>query len=336
MKNQESTSNHLSRSMKQKHHHHHLLLRLVLAPFIHKLFSLSSTEEKEPSFSLEQIPIAMPNKETISYNMVSNSCSNGLVCLYSDFHCGREIALCNPTTRDVKFLPISNLVTEVKDGMVLGVGMGHDYYKIDDYKVVRMWISYLECRCKKYIVEEYCLSTKSWRIIDSANPYCCDFEASCFAMHFDGFYFWWAKLQDSSPVVVALDVGGGYFRKVHLPKRADIGSESGRYLGVLNGFVSLVCRDDRHSNNDNLDIWVIDGAVFNSCTSWTKLRTLNLAPCTPLTFWKGKELLVKMFDMLKSYDVESGEIHHVSTDVGGQGIADICQAIPCVKSLASI
>lgn len=336
-KNQAFISRHLSSSSTLKHHNsnYYLLLRLWLTPYTHQLFSLLTNEEV--GFSLKQIFIAMPKiRINLSHHLVSNPC-NGLVCLYSDFSCGRDVFLCNPATREVRFLPPSNLVTKVQDGMVLGVGMGHDSSKTNnDVKVVRLWDSYSKCHCKKYIFEEYGLGSDSWRTIESANPYCCEFDTSCFALHFKGVYYWWAKLKDSTtPIVVTLNVGGGMLQKLHLPNHIDISSEIGRYLGVLNDSVSLVCRGCG-AENANLDIWVMKCGVGIWGFTWAKLRTIENTPCVPLVFWKRNELLVKMFDMLKSYSVDTEDIHNVNIEVEGHGIADICEAIFCVKSLISV
>ncbi|KAJ1401165.1 TPP-binding enzyme, conserved site [Sesbania bispinosa] len=209
-------SRHLSNSMKRLGSSHNLLLRLWLTRYNHQLFSLSS--EKEGGFSLMHIPIVMANV---------------------NFVIARDVALCNPATREVRFLPPSDLTTKIKDGMVLGVGMGNDSKCNGCMIIVRMWISYVECRCKKFIVEEYALCSDSWRTIESANPWRAEFDTSCFAMHFKGAHYWWAKLRDSTTTVLALNVGGGDFRNVPLPSPIDISSTIGRYLGVLNDSISL-------------------------------------------------------------------------------------------------
>lgn len=272
----------------------------------------------------------------LSYHVVSNSC-NGLVSLYTDLSCGRDVFLCNPTTREVRLLPSSNLVTTVKDGMVLGVGMGQDYSTNNLIKVVRMWVSYNDCHCKKYIVEEYDLRSDSWKTIECVNPWCCEFDTSCFAMHFNGVYYWWGEIKGltSTTTILALDVGGGFLHKVPLPKGVDISTSSGRYLGVLHGCITLVCHD-LCDQNANFGIWVLggSGAVY-SC--WTKLRTIeHSSPCVPLVFWKGNELLLKMFDKVISYNVDTEETHNIDFGNEGRGIADICEAIFCEKSLVSV
>ncbi|XP_004490756.1 uncharacterized protein [Cicer arietinum] len=307
-----------------------LLLRLWLTPYTHQLFSL------EHGSSLKQISISLPNRSNtcLSYHLVSNSC-NGLVCLYSDFSCGRDVFLCNPTTREVRLLPSSDLVTKVKDGMILGVGMGHDYRSNNLIKVVRMWVCHRECRCKKYIVEEYDLRSDSWRTIESANPWCCEFDTCCFAMHFNGIYYWWGKIKGLTTTILALNVGGGILHKVSLPKDIDISSSSGRYLGVLNDTITLVCRDccDKY---ENFNIWVKSGGgVVDSC--WTKIRTIeHSSPCVPLVFWREDELLLKLFDKVISYNVNTENILDVNLEIDERGIADVCEAIFCVKTLLSV
>ncbi|XP_045797749.1 uncharacterized protein LOC123891929 [Trifolium pratense] len=296
--------------MSQKYY---LLLRLWLMPYTHKLFSL------ENGSSLKQISISMQNmKCSLSFHIVSNSC-NGLVCLYSDFACGRDVFLCNPTTREVRLLPSSYLVTKVKDGMV-----------------VRMWVSYSKCRRnKEYIFEEYDLRSDSWRTIQSANPWSCEFDTSCFAMYFNGIYYWWGKSKGLTETILALDVGGGILSKVKLPKDVDISSSSGRYLGVLGGCITLVCRKFG-DQNANFDIWVTEGAgAVNSC--WNKLRTIKHSSlCVPLGFWKGNELLVKIFDKVRSYNIDTEETYDLNFENEERDFADICEAVFCEKSLVSV
>ncbi|AES78050.1 F-box protein interaction domain protein [Medicago truncatula] len=254
----------------------------------------------------------MNSSTCLSYHVVSNSC-NGLVCLYTDLSCGRDVFLCNPTTREVRLLPSSNLVTTVKDGMV----------------------SYSNCRCKKYIVEEYDLRSDSWRTIESVNPWCCEFDTSCFAMHFNGVYYWWGEIKGLTSTILTLDVGGGFLHKMPLPKVVDISTSSGRYLGVLHGCITLVCRK-LCDQNANFCIWVFGGSCAgDSC--WTKLRTIeHSSSCVPLVFWKGNELLLKMFDKVISYNVDTEEIHNIDFGNERRGIADICEAIFCEKSLVSV
>ncbi|XP_004492109.1 uncharacterized protein [Cicer arietinum] len=307
----------------------YLLLRMWLAPYTHQLLSL------EHDSSPKQISLPNMKSTCLSYHLVSNSC-NGLLCLYSDFSCGRDVFLSNPTTREVRLLPSSDLVTKVKDGMILGVGMGHDYRTNNLIKVVRMWESYRECRrCKEYIVEEYDLRSDAWRTIQSSNPWCCEFDTSCFAMHFKGIYYWWAKLKGLTTTILALNVGGGILHKVSLPKDIDISSSNGRYLGVLNECMTLVCRNCC-DQNANFDIWVNDGSgLGDSC--WNKLRTIEHSSlCMPLAFWKGNEFLVKVFDKVRSYNVETEEIHNVNFENKGGEIVEIYEAIFCVKSLVSV
>lgn len=302
-----------------------VFLRLWLSPYSHQLFSL------EGCSSPKQISISLPN---LSHHYISNSC-NGLMCLYTDFSCGRDIFLCNPTIRETRLLPSSCLAAKVKDGMILGVGMGHDYRSNDLIKVVRMWISYYKCRCNKYIIEEYDLRSDSWRIIESANLWSYEFDTCSFAMHFKGVYYWWGKVKGLTTTMVTLDVGGGILNKVALPKDVDISISSGRYLSVLNECVTLVCRNCC-VQNANFDIWAMHGgATVDSC--WTKLRTIeHSSPCVPLVFWKGNELLLKMFDKMRSYNVDTEEVRQVNFENEGKGIGDICEAIYSVKSHISV
>ncbi|KAL5078818.1 hypothetical protein RYX36_007239 [Vicia faba] len=304
---------------------YYLLLRLWLTPYNHQLYSL------ERGSSPKQISISLPN---LSHHVVSNSCS-GLMCLYTDFSCGRDVFLCNPTTKETRLLPSSCLAAKIKDGAILGVGMGHDCRGNDLVKVVRMWISYHNSRSKNYIVEEYDLRSDSWRIIESANPWSCEFETGSFGMHFKGAYYWWGKVEGMTTTIVRLDVGGGILNKVALPKDVDISSSSGRYLGVLNEYITLVCRNCCHQNA-NFDIWAMHGGgTVDSC--WTKLRTIeNSSSYVPLVFWEKNELLFKMFDKMKSYNIDTEEIHNVNFENEGRGIADICEAIFCVKSQISV
>ncbi|XP_058741030.1 uncharacterized protein LOC131613373 [Vicia villosa] len=303
----------------------YLLLRLWLTPYNHQLFSL------ECGSSPKQISTSFPN---LSHHIISNSC-NGLICLYTDFSCGRDVFLCNPTSKETRLLPLSSLAEKTKDGMILGVGMGHDHRNKDLIKVVRMWISYHKCRCKNYIVEEYDLRSDSWRIVESANPWSCEFETCSFAMHCRGVYYWWGMVKGLSTTIVTLDVGGGFLNKVALPKDVDISSSSGRYLGVLNECITLVCRNCC-DQNANFDIWAMNGSGnLDSC--WTKLRTIeHSSPCVPLVFWKGRELLLKMFDKVRSYNVDTKEIRNVNFENEGRGIVDICEAIFCEKSQISV
>jgi hypothetical protein len=111
------------------------------------------------------------------------------------------------------------------------------------------------------------LRSDSWRTIESANPWRCEFEASCFAIYFNGVY-WWGKTKGLTTTILALDVGGGILRKVSLR----------RYLGVLGGCITLVCRKFC-DQNVSVDIWVTEGdGAVDSC--WSKLQTIeHSSPC---------------------------------------------------------
>ena len=239
---------------------------------------------------------------------------------------GTDVALCNPATREHRFIPQSEMVSKTSRWGVLGVGMGYDH-RANDYRVVRTWKRYLGRGYVGYVVEEYALSTDSWKRIDIGNPSLLlyEFDIWKFAMHCKVVCYWWAaKLGGRTSTMVTLNVGGEVFQKVRLLHPSDINTSWIKHLGVLNGFVLLICRSDRFGEYSYFDIWVMDGAgAEGSC--WTKLRSIEIKikPCVPSGFWKDNELLFETHGKLGFYNIE------------GQRIADVFEAIH-VTSLVSI
>ncbi|KAI9088110.1 hypothetical protein K1719_030087 [Acacia pycnantha] len=319
---------HLSQFIKH-HAYNSVILSLSFSSATFKLFSLSG---KDSSAFDTLFPAMM-------FQILSGHC-NGILCLSLGFwhNDDGKIILYNPATREFKCLPDSAIRTD--SSFVFAVALGY-HSRNDDYKVLRMR-TMIDYFWNADIVEEYSLSTDSWRPICISNSSDFIFHDDCFALFFRGTYYWWAssrlRWQDSSKMILGLEMGDEAFHKVSVPREVDISKHARRNLAVWKESVSLICCYDYGSKVSRIDIWVMDG-FGGALVSWTKMLSITslLKEPRPLVFWKEKELLLETpVGEIKSCDLDTKEITNFKIEGYEEPLRRSVQAVNYVATLVPI
>lgn len=242
------------------------------------------------------------------YTHISGHC-DGILCI---FDLRDNVILCNPSIKEFKLLPESQLVLSSQDDFSkVYVGFGYDLIS-KSYKVVRI-ISYgRDCGEGGYIfiippkAEVYTLGTHSWREIETHNmvtnntivwpielAYCPFFFMFC-----KGMVYWIAfeqkkkcHMDDDSiikQVILSFDMSDEVFHVITCPAGSgieEILDFDYKMLTVWNNdtIALSVCRNRHYASS--YDIWVIEeynvdvgsngGAAANKEYSWTKCLTFE-------------------------------------------------------------
>ncbi|XP_048446129.1 F-box/kelch-repeat protein At3g23880-like [Pyrus x bretschneideri] len=267
------------------------------------LINLSiDSDEHNLHYDVEDLHILFP-LEDHDYVLILGYC-NGIVCVTA----GKNILLCNPTTREFRQLPDSCLLlpSPPKGKFELettfrALGFGYDC-KANEYKVVQIIENceysndehtYYHRITLPHTTEVYTTVANSWKEIKidvSSKTYSC----SC-PVYLKGFCFWYAT--DGEGYILSFDLGDEIFHRIQLPSRRESGFNF-YYIFLCNESLASFCSHfDRSENSQSCEIWVMDD-YDGVKSSWTKLLTIGPLQGIkkPLAFWKNDELLMVTSD----------------------------------------
>jgi F-box interacting protein len=270
---------------------------------------------------------------------VVGSC-NGLVCLHA--YNTLNVVIWNPTTRETKVVPESNLPIFALAGYctsIEGVGFGFDA-KTNDYKIISFFSMYepdFEDYVMKddkeiiYQIEVYSLNTNSWRKVDG--PGHCVILAGTYTT---GMVSWlvYVNVNDPDFFVLSFDMSDEVFLKTPLPDNVN-----GQSLFVLNESIAMVASRivDEKWSELRYDIWLLLKVGVKD--SWNRLFTIGPSIAKnhlPLGFWKNDTMfLTKIYDgQLFLYDPSTKQM----TDLQIHGLSDSknMQLVIYMETLVSV
>ncbi|XP_009360018.2 F-box/kelch-repeat protein At3g06240 [Pyrus x bretschneideri] len=268
---------------------------------------------------------------------------NGIVCVIA----GKNVLLCNPSTREFIQLPDSCLLLPPADGKFEldttfeALGFGYDC-KAKEYKVVQIIENceysddeqtYYHCTTLPYTAEVYTTAANSWKEIEidiSSNTY----SWSC-SVYLNGVCYWYAT--DGEEYVLSFDLGDETFHRIQLPFRGESGFTF-FYIFLRNESLASFCsRYDKSGDSQSCEIWVMD-RYEGVKSSWTKLLTIGSLQGIekPLTFWKSDELLMLASDgRAISYNSITGNIKYLHIPPTLNKVVDF-QALIYVESIVPL
>jgi F-box interacting protein len=270
------------------------------------------------SYEELQITLTHPLPRTYFENVenfticVVGSC-NGLVCLHA--YDTLNVVIWNPTTRETKVVPESNLPIFAPAGCcthIQGMRFGFDA-KTNDYKIINFVSMYQpnfdnyftkdvkEIICQK---EVYILSTDSWRKVDG--PHCFIFENPM--TYTIGMGSWLAYVNEPDLFVLSFDMSDEVFLKTPLPNNV-----FGQRLFMLNESIAMVALMpvDEKWREIRYHIWLLLKVGIKD--SWNRLFTIGPSIAKihrPLGFWKNDTMfLTKIYDgQLFLYDPSTKQL----------------------------
>ncbi|XP_024024824.1 F-box/kelch-repeat protein At3g23880 [Morus notabilis] len=262
---------------------------------------------------------------------------NGIFCLYSCV--SKKVLLCNPTTKECRFLPNSSAVDDYSTAM-LGFGCVNGFYKVVRVST-REGVS--------FVAEVYTFGTSSWREIEMN---VLESEQEIFQLVFAslkntfqeqccrGVYYWLFSLSSEKEMMISFDMCEEEFRRVALPDRAESrGYLVSTSLQTWNDSLALLYCPGCSDTIGSIEMWVMsDSAVcadgHTGPRSWTKYRTFGPLEgiWCPLAFWKSDELLMRAKDEgVVSYNLHTQKLRSASTLVSPVDFAHIY-----LKTLVSV
>ncbi|XP_059440149.1 F-box/kelch-repeat protein At3g06240-like [Corylus avellana] len=268
---------------------------------------------------------------------VVGSCS-GLVCLHA--HGTLNVIIWNPTTKETKVVPESNLPLFAPTGYcthIQGMGFGFDA-KTNDYKIINfvsMYDPYFKDYYSQYVrdiiyqKELYSLSTDSWRKVDG--PPCFIVETHQGVMTYTtGMGSCLAYDDGQETFVLSFDMSDEVFLKTPHPDNVQ-----GETLFVLNESIAMADTIwNEESTEIRFDIWLLLKVGVKD--SWTRLFTIG--PFTeihrPIGFWKNDTMFLHKIDdgQLFLYDPSTKQM----TDLQIPGENDWMQLVTYMETLVSV
>ncbi|CAN6706487.1 unnamed protein product [Malus baccata var. baccata] len=299
-------------------------------------------DELNLHYDVEDLNIPFP-LEDHDYVLILGYC-NGIVCVTA----GKNILLCNPTTREFIGLPSSCLLLPSRpkgkfelETVFRALGFGYDC-KAKEYKVVQIIENseysddertYYHRIPLPHTAEVYTMAANTWRGIKidiSTKTYSC----SC-QVYSKGFCYWYAT--DGEEYILSFDLGDEIFHRIQLPSRRESGFKF-YYIFLHNESLASFCsRYDRSEKSESCEIWVMHD--YDRVKSlWTKLFIIGplQAIGKPLTFWKSDELLMLASDgKATSYNYSTGNLKYLHIPPILNRVVDF-QALIYVKSIVSL
>ncbi|KAE7995681.1 hypothetical protein FH972_000452 [Carpinus fangiana] len=313
----------------------HLLLNAfneIVGDFV---ISTISYEELQITLTHPLPPPFFGNSEKFSISVVG-SC-NGLICLHA--YDTLNVVIWNPTTRETKVVPESNLPISAPSGYctrIQGMGFGFDA-KTNDYKIIN-FVSMYELNFNDYVMKDvkeiiyqkevYSLSTDSWRKVDG--PQCFIFENPM--TYTTGMGSWLAYVNEQDSFVLSFDMSDEVFLKTPPPDNVTETS-----LFVLNESIAMVALMpvDEKWREIQYDIWLL--LKVGAKDSWNRLFTIGPSFAKihrPLGFWKNDTMFLSKIDdgQLFLYDPSTKQ----TTNLQILGHNDSMQLVTYMETIVSV
>ncbi|KAL3502458.1 hypothetical protein ACH5RR_036907 [Cinchona calisaya] len=260
----------------------------------------------------------------------------GIICLYGY---PDHIALCNPSTREFKILPTSE-IPRPNDGKVRGgdIGLGFDS-KSKDYKVIQILFCISNHRGLSYHVEIYSLGTDSWRKYAAIVPANIMYTNTWSMIYKNETFCWWAQNGDDE-VILSFHMTKEVFQETPLPYDIEVFGgkhRTTRAIMPLNESIALIVYRVKESDKV-FDIWVMNefGLGGDHVESvWTKLSSIGPISGVerPLGFWRDSEFILENSAReLVLYDPKTKE----TKNLGLYGKRDRLEVLVYYDSLVSV
>ncbi|GFP96390.1 putative F-box protein at3g17490 [Phtheirospermum japonicum] len=216
---------------------------------------------------------------------------NGIVCL---FGFPDNIALWNPSTRDFKKLPQSQvqrpLNAKVRGG---DLGVGFDS-KTRDFKVMQiLFCASTDCGLI-HQVEIYSSSTNSWRKYEHVVPANIMYQNIWSMVYKNETFCWWAQDGNVGELILSFDMSKEAFQKTPLPSNIEgLGGQhrTTRAVMPLKESIALVVYRSKELSVI-FDVWVVNG-LGGDADSWS--RVTSIGPLSrverPLGFWNDDDII---------------------------------------------
>ncbi|XP_059439803.1 F-box/kelch-repeat protein At3g23880-like [Corylus avellana] len=314
----------------------HLLLKTFNETMEDYFVSTISYEELQISLTQPLPPPFFGNGEKFCISVVG-SC-NGLVCLHA--YDTLNVVIWNPTTRETKVVPESNLPIFAPAGYctrIQGMGFGFDA-KTNDYKIIS-FVSMYEPNFDDYFIKDvkeiiyqkevYSLSTDSWRKVDGPQCFIPDFSSMTYTT---GMGSWLAYVEDPKLFVLSFDMSDEVFLETPLPDNVN-----GQELFVLNESIAMVAfmPVDEKWREIRYDIWLLLKVGVKD--SWNRLFTIRPSFAKihqPLGFWKNDTMFWNKIDngQLFLYDLSTKQM----TGLQIHGHSNSMQLVTYMETLISV
>ncbi|XVF79230.1 hypothetical protein PTKIN_Ptkin14bG0203900 [Pterospermum kingtungense] len=273
---------------------------------------------------------------------------NGLLCL--DDECDGKVALWNPSTREIKFLPQSTIqhprpshTTDFRCNcrsynfsMFDLTSFGFDS-KSEDYKVLRFVTHYFRDKfgysspCEPRQVHLYSLKSDSWKEIPHPDADVVYDRGYCplFNNYINGVSYWIATTEDDTgdnliDFILSFDFANEKFSTLRLPKFGRSLKHYGLEVLDVNGSLGAFVFPKK-GHEKSFDLWVMNNG------SWTREFCIESVPGVkkPLGFWKNGELFFKGSNHeLVLFDPATREFKNLGIRVGLKLVTYVESLVP--------
>ncbi|XP_059436778.1 F-box/kelch-repeat protein At3g06240-like [Corylus avellana] len=323
--------------LRNKNSNTHLLLSTFNKTMDDYVISTISYEELQISLTHPLPRTYFENSENFCISVVGSY--NGLVCLH--VYDTLKVVIWNPTTRETKVVPESNLPIFAPAGYftrIQDMGFGFDA-KTNDYKIINFVSMYepiydaysmkdvKEIRFQK---EVYSLSTDSWRKVDG--PQC--FISDGTFTYTTGMGSWLAYVEDPKLFVLSFDMSDEVFLKTPLPDNV-----TGHSLFMLNESIAMVALMpvDERWREIGYDIWLLLKVGVKD--SWNRLFTIGPSIARihqPLGFWKNDTMFLTKVDSGQLFLYDPSTQQMTDLQIHGHSDSKQMQLVTYMETLVSV
>ncbi|XP_057437432.1 F-box/kelch-repeat protein At3g23880-like [Lotus japonicus] len=310
-------------------------LFVIRRPFLSSLktcISLLSSSVNHPHVSSELLnPPSEYNSDRQYWTEIMGPC-NGIYYLK-----GSPNVLMNPSLRQLKALPASNLSTSSPQktySLTNYAGFGFDP-KTNDYKVVvikDLWFEKAERQNGHWTAELYSLNSNSWRNLDAALPL--PFEiwgSSQVCTYVNNCCHWWGFVDEcgeKQDVVLAFDMVTEVFRKIKVPRIRDSSGEASATLTPFNTTSTLgVIVHPVRGDVKGFDVWVMKDHCDEG--SWMKQYSVG-----------HREVIYKLVGFYGSHhfgSIEDNEgLVHNSKQIKDLQVYGMCESLRATRYMESL
>ncbi|XP_059440355.1 F-box/kelch-repeat protein At3g23880-like [Corylus avellana] len=324
----------------------HLLLKTSNKTMDDYVVSTISYEELQVSPLTQPLPPQYfrngePFGEMFSISVVG-SC-NGLVCLHA--YDTLKVVIWNPTTRETKVVPESNLPIFAPAGYythIQGMGFGFDA-KTNDYKIINFDSMY-ECNSDIYFMKDvkeiiyqkevYSLSTDSWRKVDGPQCFIVEDVPMTYITGMGSWLAYVDYVNQRDLFVLSFDMSDEVFLKTLLPDNVN-----GQALLVLNESIAMVALLPIDENwwEIGFDIWLLLKVGVKD--SWNRLFTIGPSIARihqPLGFWKNDTMFLTKIDSGQLFLYDPSTQQMTDLQIHGHSDSKEMQLVNYMETLVSI